>query len=208
MTTDPSPRGFAVEIPGGFVGLPTRAPTSQDLSDVARGLEDTFQTGRGDQSASEMAHWFSLIGQLSGAGGMEFAAIGFFHSPVDLERPVYVLVSGKRVIAQTERPEESVAYLQEYFDQQGVSHRQKIQLSVGEALLVTTEQPTEFPVEGHVTNAVLQYDLTAWIPDPAGTTIGVVSVSTSSWRDWNYVYEFALGLFDSAVWEPVDGTSE
>lgn len=204
MVTSSDPRGFAVEIPGGFIGLPTREPTHQDLSDVARGLEDTFQTEHGDQSASEMAYWFSLIGQLAGAGGMEFAAIGFFHSPDDLARPVYMLVSGKRVLAQFARPEEGLVYLQEYFDQQGVSRTEKVQLSVGEALVVITEQPAEFPVNGNETSTVLQYDMTAWIPDPGCTTIGVVSVSTSSWKDWNYVYEFALGLFDSAVWEPVD----
>lgn len=48
---------------------------------------------------------------------------------------------------------------------------------------------------------VLNRQVSAWIPEPDGDTIAVVSVASPSWPDWEHVCDLALGIFDSFGWE-------
>jgi hypothetical protein len=52
---------------------------------------------------------------------------------------------------------------------------------------------------------VLTRQLSAWVPDRDGTTIGVISVMTNSFQDWERVCVLALDIFDSFGWEPLSG---
>jgi hypothetical protein len=204
MTTPDSMRRMAVELPAGFIGLPTHEPTADELESVARGFEAQFNLGNGDRSAAAMAHWLSVTSQVAGAGGMEFTAIGIFHSPNDLERPVSVLITGRRM-ASSGSPAEAIAGMQELFERQEDAFVQSVQLQqAGQALLVTTEQPMTIPVEGQDEVGLLQRQVTAWIPDSTGSVLGVVSVSSGSWQDWAHVCDLALRVFDSVQWEPTD----
>lgn len=203
MTTIGSMRRMAVELPVGFIGLPTHEATADELESVARGFEAQFNLGSADRSAAAMAQWLSVCGQVAGAGGMEFAAIGLFHSPDDLERPVSVMITGTRM-ASSGGPAEAIAGMQGLFEQQEEASVQSVQLQAGQALLVTTEQPMTVPVEGQDDVGVIQRQVTAWIPDATGSVLGVVSVSSGSWQDWAHVCDLALRVFDSVQWEPTD----
>lgn len=202
MTTNRELRRMAVELPGGFIGLPTDKPTPDDLDSVARAFEAQFNLATGDDSAAEMARWLSVSSQLAGASGMEFAAVGLFHSPDDIERPVYVMITGTRVPGNFESPTQAISGMQELFEQQGEASTQAVELQCGQALLVTKELPMTVPVEGQDDVGLLQREVTAWIPDSTGSVLGVVSVLSGSWRDWAHVCDLALQVFDSVHWEP------
>lgn len=200
-------RGFAVKLPPGFIGLPTQEPTQTELDRIADGLEEMFHLFDGDESAAEMARWFSTAGHIAGAGGMEFAAIGFFHSPADQDRPVSVMVTGGRLPGNFHSPEEAIAGLQELYGAENDSSTRCIRLTAGPAVLVTSEQPVAVQGNEENENCIIQREVRAWMPDTTGSTVGVVSVSTASWRDWAYVCDLALQIFDSALWEPTDSPS-
>jgi hypothetical protein len=42
---------------------------------------------------------------------------------------------------------------------------------------------------------------TAWIPDPDGTTIAIISVTSPSVPDWPHVADLAADVFDSFAWQ-------
>lgn len=204
MTTTTDLRGLAIELPDGFIGLPTSGVSPEDVDSVTGALEQLFGVPHGDPSAGETARWLCVTGQTTGLGGMELAAIGFFHSPDDLERPVYALVSSRRMPADFGTRTEAISGLQELFSQQEECFTQAVELDSGQALLVTTERPMTIPTEGREDGVpVLQREVTAWLPDSTGSVLGVISVSSGSWRDWAHVCDLALTVFNSAQWEPL-----
>ena len=56
-------------------------------------------------------------------------------------------------------------------------------------------------VEGADPLPVLQRQLLAWIPDPAGSAVAVVGVASNSWPDWAHVCDLALDVFESVSWD-------
>ena len=74
-------------------------------------------------------------------------------------------------------------------------------LPAGEAVAVVTEAAQDVGTDPESPAVVLNRQVSAWIPDPDGDTIAVVSVASPSWPDWEHVCDLALGIFDSFGWE-------
>lgn len=203
-TSHQSLRGLAVKVPSGFIGLPTQEPAEDDLHSIADSLQEMFGLPEGDESAAEMARWFATAGHVAGAGGMEFAAMGFFRPSDSQDKPVSIMVTAGRLPGNFKDPHEAIAGLQALYGTEDDPCTQRVNLNAGPALLVTTEQATAVPDEDDHENQVLQNEVRAWIPDDTGSTIGVASVSTASRHAWSHVCDLALQIFDSAHWDPTE----
>lgn len=78
---------------------------------------------------------------------------------------------------------------------------QALTLPAGQAVAVVTEAAQAVGKDAESQAVVLSRQVAAWIPQPDGDTIAVVSVASPSWPDWEHVCDLALGIFDSFGWE-------
>jgi hypothetical protein len=128
--------------------------------------------------------------------------MGMFRSPDEPERPVSVILTGTRLPSGHETPDVAIDGLRDLHTQQGKNSVETLTLPVGPAVVVIDEDLQSIPAEeGADPVAMLTRRATAWIPDPYGTTLGVVSVISPSWQDWAPVCDLALDVFDSFAWE-------
>jgi hypothetical protein len=52
---------------------------------------------------------------------------------------------------------------------------------------------------------LLQRQVLAWIPDPAGSAVAVIGVASNCWQDWAHICDLALDVFESVLWDPASG---
>ncbi|SDP94885.1 hypothetical protein SAMN04487905_11695 [Actinopolyspora xinjiangensis] len=119
-------------------------------------------------------------------------------------RPIMVTLTGIAMPSDHHRKSEAVADLLELHRASADSTFEEIRLPVGPAVVTVTEEENALVVDEEPIH-VLTRQLTAWVPDPDGTTIAVVSVMTNSFQDWEHVCTLALDIFDSFGWEPLSG---
>lgn len=199
MTTTITPRSFSLSLPDGFVPLPL-SEEDRDDTGLARhfanllGLDDT------DESSSIVATVLTEFGTTLGASGLEYAAIGLWRSPSVPTRPVSALPTCARMTTSHAAVNTEIAALLEVHEQRG-AFAQALTLPAGLAVAVVTEEAQAAGKDADSPAVVLNRQVAAWIPEPDGDTIAVVSVASPSWPDWEHVCDLALGIFDSFGWE-------
>ena len=189
--------GFTFELPEGFVALPASAANAE----IGRALEELFALPPGDTSSAKVAESLSALGLIAAAGGAEYTSIGFFRSPDDPQRPVSVLLTAARMPSDHDDPAIVIAGLREVYAQDPDTDAQALQLRAGPALTTVREEPAVIEIEGADPLPLLQRQVLAWIPDPAGSAVAVIGVASSCWQDWPHVCDLALGVFDSVSWD-------
>ncbi|MGH3771859.1 MAG: hypothetical protein ACRDRW_10745 [Pseudonocardiaceae bacterium] len=189
--------GFTIELPDGFVALPSAATSAE----IGRALEELFHLPPGDTSAGKVAESLSALGLIAAASGAEYTSIGFFRSPDDPQRPVSVLLTAARMPSDHDDPTIVIAGLREAYAQDPDTDAQVLQLPSGPALATIREEPAMIEIEGADSLPLLQRQVLAWIPDPAGCTVAMVGLASSSWRDWPHVCDLALDVFESMSWD-------
>jgi hypothetical protein len=198
-------RSFSVDLPDGMLPIPvtTSAGSAAALTEA---LVSRFRLPADDLSAAVVADLFTVFGAMVGESGVEFAAMGLFRSPDDPERPASVVMTGTRIASDHQSPEVAIKGLRDLHDGQGADTVETITLPAGPAVVVVDESTQELPADTDAgpdaaSTVVLTRRATAWIPDPGGTTVAVVSVVSPSWQDWAHTCDLALDVFDTVSWE-------
>lgn len=194
-------RGFRLGLPEGFVELPIDDFDDQPAERIPESIAALFGLSVHDEDVASAAHAFNGLGAMFGDAGVDYSAIAFYKSPDDPSRPIMVTVCGVTMPSDHRSKSEAVKNVLEahkYKDHQDLA---EVRLPVGPAAVVVTEEQNVLVVD-EVPTRVLTRQLAAWVPDPEGTTIGVVSVMTNSFQDWEHVCGLGLDIFDSFGWEP------
>jgi hypothetical protein len=189
--------GFTIELPDGFVALPASAATAE----IGRALEELFHLPPSDTSTTKVAESLSALGLIAAASGAEYTSIGFFRSPDDPKRPVSALLTAARMASDHDDATTVIAGLREVYAQDPDTDAQVLQLRAGPALATVREEPAMIEIKGADPLPLLQRQVLAWIPDPAGSAVAVIGVASNSWQDWPHVCDLALDVFESASWD-------
>lgn len=210
MTTADRPtvaqRGFHLSLPQGFMTLPVEDAerTSAGFQDLTNQVAEQFGLTASDDNATEAATAFAQTSSLIGEGEVDFSAIAFYKSPDDALRPVMVTLTGITIPSDHRSRGEAVENLIELHGSSQVDAAEEIQLPAGPAVATVTEEQNALVMNDERIH-VLTRQLSAWVPDRDGTTIGVVSVTTNSFQDWERICVLALDIFDTFGWEPISG---
>lgn len=202
-TASPRVRGFQFGLPTGFVELPVdQEDLSPESFSALRGeLADLFGFDAHGQSSEAAALGMATLGLM--IDGVDYAAVGIYRSPDEADRPIMIVLTATGVPSDHGRQETAIAGLLDIHEAQGRGTVGRLTLPAGPAVAVVTEQQSILHIR-EASAPLLQRQVAAWLPDPAGSTIAVVSASTNSWRDWEHVCALALDVFDSLEWSPLD----
>jgi len=195
-------REYTLDLPPGFIEIPLGELSSDVIERAATQAATAFGLSQGDQHTRNLA--FALSSAVAGelANDISYLAIGFFRSH-DGARPIMVAITCLSRPSQHEEVQAAISGLLEVHRDQGQESVWPIQLSSGPAVAVVTEEFNELTIDGQQDAIpLIQRAVTAWTPDPDGTTLAVVSVSSNNWQDWDSVCELALDLFDTLEWAP------
>lgn len=193
MTTSTAePRSFTLGVPPGFIRIQPDTPADELLAQIAR----VFNT---EQITDDMRKFAAVLTALTPnalTDAIPYVGLGLFRSP-QARRPILLSLSCLSQAADHDGVRTAVGGLLEV-------HRDRlareVALTCGPAVITLAEEPIELTDGGQPELRLLRREITAWVPDPAGTAIAVVSVSSNNWQDWEHISEFALGLFNSLEW--------
>lgn len=198
-------RGFNLGLHAGFHALPV-AETDLADSDAAASFTGAvggiFGLPPEDNNAQAAAAVFAGLGLAAGRQGLDYAAIAFYTSPDDPTRPIMIMLTGYVAPSDHTTPADAVAELHRDLAGDPGTSVHNVRLPVGPAVVEVTEKQDRVVVEGYPA-PVLTRQLTAWVPDPDGTALGVVTVTTNSFQDWERVCTVGLDIFDTLEWEPL-----
>lgn len=195
-------RGFRLGLPEGFVELPIDDFYDHPVSErLPESIATLFGLSVHDADVASATQAFNGLGMMIGDAGIDYSAIAFYKSPDDPSRPIMVTVCGTAMQSDHRNKSEAVKNVIEAHKYKDCQDLSEIRLPAGPAAVVVTEEQNVLVVD-EVPTRVLTRQLTAWVPDPEGTTIGVVSVMTNSFQDWEHVCGLGLDIFDSFGWEP------
>lgn len=202
-------RGFHIGLPEGFVELPTeRADPDADSTAfhrLAAYASERFGVPPDGEATFAAAASFAQLGSLIGdTGGVDYSALAFYKSPDDPLRPIMVALAGITMPSQHRNVSEAVTGLIELHGASSADAVERLQLPAGPAVATVTEEQNALVI-GDEPIHILTRQLSAWVPDREGTTIGVVSVITNSFQDWERVCTLGLEIFDTFGWEPLIG---
>lgn len=200
-------RGFHLSLPEGFVELPIEetTPDSTEFERLSTHVSDQFGLAPMGENTLAAAASFAQLGSLIGdTGGVDYSAIAFYKSPDDPLRPIMVTLTGITMPSEHRSASEAVTGLIELHSASDADVVEQVQLPAGRAVATVTEEQNALVIDDEPIH-VLTRQLTAWVPDREGTTIGVVSVITNSFQDWERVCVMGLEIFDSFGWEPLSG---
>ena len=201
-------RGFNLGLPEGFIELPTDGDDlgSPELTERLNAqVAAQFGLPPDGDNAAAAAAAFADLGVLAGNGGVDYSAIAFYQSPDDPARPIMILVTGIAMPSDHYGKDAAIAGLLETHQADGHGEPVAIQLPIGPAVAVAVEEKNFLAFDDEKV-PILTRQFSAWVPDPDGTTIGVVSVMTNCWQDWDHVCVLATEIFDSFEWHELSST--
>jgi hypothetical protein len=201
-------RGFNLGLPDGFIELPADRDDleSPELTEhLIAQVAEQFGLPSDGENATAAAAAFADLGILAGGGGVDYSAIAFYKSPDDPTRPIMILVTGIAMPSDHYGNDAAIAGLLEAHKAEGRGEPVAIQLPVGPAVALAVEEKN-FLELGEEKFPILTRQFSAWVPDPDGTTVGVVSVMTNCWQDWDHVCVLATEIFDSFEWLELSST--
>ena len=193
--------GYTVELPENFIELPAAAATAQ----IQHELEERFGLPVGDTSAAKVAESLTVLGLIAADSGAQHTSIGFFRSPDDPQRPVSVVLTAARMDSDHDDPSAVIAGLREVYAADPATGTEILQLPRGPALATIREEPAMIEIDGVGPLPLLQRQVLAWIPDPAGSAVAVIGVASNCWQDWAHICDLALDVFESVFWDPAGG---
>jgi hypothetical protein len=144
--------------------------------------------------------YFTAIGTSSGDAGIDHTEMAMYRSPDDPDRAMMIMLSSTCVPADHADAESAIAGLVEVHTAVGQGEVSQLTLPVGPAVVVVTDERNDV-ITGDQVAPVLHRAITAWVPDPDGTTLGVVSVSSNNWRDWQHICQLALAILQTMRWD-------
>ncbi len=194
--------GYTIELPENVVELPSCAATAQ----VQHELEERFGLPAGDTSAAKVAESLTVLGLIAADSGAQHTSIGFFRSPDNPQRPVSVVLTASRMGSDHDDPTTVIAGLREVFAADPGIDAEVLALPAGPALATIREEPAMIEIEGVDPLPLLQRQVLAWIPDPAGSAVAVIGVASNCWEDWAHICDLALDVFESVSWESPAGS--
>lgn len=200
-------RGFRFDLPSGFIEVPVHDDelSPDSFGELSAKVAGWFALPTDDGNATAMALGLATFGAMAGQDGADYAAVGLYRSPDDPQRPIMVLVTSIGMPSDHDRPATAIAGLLEIHDAAARGMVGTLKLPVGPAVAIVTEEETALRIGEEVT-PMLRRQVAAWVPDPDGTTLAVLAVSTTSWQDWEHVCTLAVGIFESLEWDPLAGT--
>lgn len=192
---------FVFGLPSGFVELPVRKDDLRDenLDHLVTSVAGVFGLEANDDNAVQAALGLAALGSAVGDRGVDYAAVGFYRSPDDPNRPIMVVVTSIGMDSDHADLQTAIDALVEIHQEKNHDSVERISLPAGPAVAVVDEDPQYLQL-GDDSVPLLQRRVTAWIPDRQGTTIAVISVCTNSWQDWEHVCRLALEIFRSLAW--------
>jgi hypothetical protein len=190
---------YTIELSENFIELPASAATAQ----VQRELAERFGLPAGDTSAAKVAESLTALGLIAADSGAQYTSIGFFRSPDDPQRPVSVVLTASRMGSDHDDPYTVIAGLREVYTMDPTTDTEVLQLPAGPALVTIREEPAMLDIGGTDSLPLLQRQVLAWIPDPAGSAVAVIGVASNCWQDWARICDLALDVFESLSWESV-----
>jgi hypothetical protein len=199
-------RGFKLSLPEGFIELPLDdeiLEAAEDFSEFTTKVSTAFDLSPNDQNSREVAISFAGLGSLAGNRGVDYASVAFYKSPDDPLRPIMIMLTGVTMPSEHHREELAITGLLELKEEEvGRDSIAELHLPVGPAVAVVNEEENALIIE-QTPIPILTRQISAWVPDPDGTTIGVVTATTNCYLDWEHVCVLALEIFDSFEWEPL-----
>jgi hypothetical protein len=191
-------RGFHLNLPQGFVTLPLDdvALEPTELEDLKAKLAEQLGIAPTDEGAQVAAASFSQLGSMIGDGGIDYSAIALYKSLDDPLRPIMVTLTGLAMPSDHRSRAEAISSLIELHS--GADAINEIRLPSGPAVTTVTEEQNALIINDESIQ-VLTRQLSAWVPDREGTTIGVISVITNSFQDWERVCVLA-GATRRLIW--------
>ncbi|HKN99537.1 MAG TPA: hypothetical protein VJX10_20620 [Pseudonocardiaceae bacterium] len=203
MTSVEQPtRSFSLELPDGFVELPSdvEAATPERIGAIGARFAALAGLPPDDPNAAEAAVYYAAVGATSGDEGVDYTGMALYRSPDDPARFMMVLLSSLCVPASHVDVESAVAGLLEVHRAAGQGEVGQIDLPAGPAVTVVTEQLSGIS-DGEQSAQIRHRAITAWVPDPGGTTLGVVSVSSNNWVDWPHIARLAVDILRTMRWD-------
>lgn len=201
-STESTARSFGLGLPAGFVDLPSSvaSATAASIGEVTAYFARLFNLPLDDLNAAAAAVYFAAVGTSSGADGIDHTAMAMYRSPDDPERAMMVLLSSSCLPASHPGVAPAVAGLLEIHRASDRNTVAQVELPAGPAVVVVDEEQNGITI-GEQFAPIVHRKITAWVPDPDGTTIAVVSMASNNWPDWAYVCRLALDIFDTLEWD-------
>ncbi|HEY0806630.1 MAG TPA: hypothetical protein VGD84_16270 [Pseudonocardiaceae bacterium] len=195
-------RSFALGLPDGFVELPSsvESATADSVGEVTAYFARLFNLPPDDQNAAAAAVYFAAVGTSSGDEGVDHTAMAMYRSPDDPERAMMVLLSSTCLSAGHADVDSAIAGLLEIHRAVGRGTVTRVELPAGPAVVVVDEEQNGITI-GEQFAPIVHRKITAWVPDPDGSTVAVVSMASNNWPDWAHVCRLALNIFDTLDWD-------
>jgi hypothetical protein len=195
------PRPFVLLLPEQFIEIHLGELTEDVLRGLARQVAGVFGISELDLGAVASAVTLGSVGAAAAAGGASHLSAGLFRSPDD-ERPVMVLVSCYVMVSDHTAVQAAVSGLLEIHETQNRGVVRAVQLDSGPAVTVEARETVQITMGEQAPEIydITQHTVTAWIPDPTGTCVVAVSVSSTNSDDWEHVQDLAGGIFDGFLW--------
>jgi hypothetical protein len=199
----PVARGFSLVLPEQCVEIPLGELTEEGLRGLANEIAGVFQLPSPDLGAVASAITLASVGAGAAAGGASHVSAGIFRS-TDGERPILMLVSAYVMPSDHTSVQAAVSGLIEIHETQQSGLVRTVHLDSGPAVTVESTEDTEITMGEPEpdTYEISQHTLTAWIPDPDGTTLVALSVMSTNTVDWADIKDLAEGIFDGFFWQP------
>lgn len=195
-------RSFTLELPEGFVALPSDLGDSlpDQVGELTAYFARLFSLPPDDENAAAVAVYYAAVGPAAAESGVDHTELAMYRSPDDPDRAMMIMLSSSCVPAGHADVESAVAGLLEIHRAAGQGDVSKLSLPVGPAVVVVTEEQNGVFV-GQAALPVLHRKITAWVPDPGGTTVGVVSVSSNNWQDWEHICRLTVDILGTMRWD-------
>ncbi|MFF0148438.1 hypothetical protein ATK36_5125 [Amycolatopsis sulphurea] len=197
-------REFTFTVPDGFVELPVDDidVDGTEKHELDRRVANAFGLAADDSNAAMLANTYALYGETMGSQGIDYAAIAIYRSPDAPDRPIMPILASSCIPSEHESVDVAIEGLLQTHESTEAGSTRTLSLPAGTAVVTVRENKTILHgddadgVEVHV----LRRQVTAWIPDPKGTSIAMVAVCSNNWQDWEHVAVLALDIFDTVSW--------
>lgn len=201
-SVEQSTRAFSLELPDGFVELPSdlETTTPEQVQEVTAYFARLFGLPPDDLDAAAVAVNFAAIGATAGDEGIDSTAMAMYRFPDDPERAMMIMLSSMCLPAAHDNIESAVAGLVQVHSAIGRGEVSELTLPAGRSVVVVSDEENSVTVN-EVTLPVLHRTITAWVPDPGGTTVGVVSFASNNWQDWTHICRLAVQILVTMRWD-------
>lgn len=195
-------RAFSLELPDGFVELPSdpEAVTPEQVQEVTAYFTRLFGLPPDDLDAAAVAVNYAAIGVTASDEGIDSTAMAMYRSPDDPERAMMIMLSSTCLPVAHDDVESAIAGLIQVHSAIDRGEVSELNLPAGRSVVVVSDEENSVTVN-EVTLPVLHRKITAWVPDPGGTTVGVVSFASNNWQDWAHICQLAVQILTTMRWD-------